>query len=235
MSSNTYSTLEKKIGITFRDKRILENAFVHRSYLNEHKEFDLPSNEKMEFLGDSVLSLISSVYLFKNYPAYKEGDYTEIKAAVVKTSSLAEAAEDLNLGVYLNISKGEELSGGRHNTNILADCFEALIAAIFLDQGFDVAYTFVLNHLFGDKLRLIIEKELYRSSKSKLQELFQAKYKRTPQYTILKEEGPEHDRTFTIAVSLENDPPLAQGVGRSKKEAEEAAATKALLTLVTRP
>ena len=120
--------LEKKISIFFNNKKLLQTIFVHRSYLNEHKNFALSSNEKLEFLGDSVLSLITSVYLFKNYPHLNEGEYTEIKSSIVKTESLAQAAKALNLGSYLLLSKGEEKSGGRENKNILADCFEALIA-----------------------------------------------------------------------------------------------------------
>ena len=219
--------LQKQIGITFKNKDLLDNAFVHRSYLNEHRDFEMPSNEKLEFLGDSVLSLITSVYLYKNYPDFQEGDYTEIKASIVKTSSLAQAAAALSLGDYLHLSKGEELGRGRSNSNMLADSFEALIAAIFIDQGFDKAYEFVLEHLFKDVLTQIISAKEYHASKSKLQELLQGTYKKTPVYKILKEEGPEHDRLFTIAV-FQGDKKLAEGQGRSKKEAEEQAASRAL-------
>lgn len=219
--------LQKQIGITFKNKELLDNAFVHRSYLNEHRDFEMPSNEKLEFLGDSVLSLITSVYLYKNYPDFQEGDYTEIKASIVKTSSLAQAAAALSLGDYLHLSKGEELGRGRSNSNMLADSFEALIAAIFIDQGFDKAYEFVLEHLFKDVLTQIISAKEYHASKSKLQELLQGTYKKTPVYKILKEEGPEHDRLFTIAV-FQGDKKLAEGQGRSKKEAEEQAASRAL-------
>lgn len=223
----TLDILEKQIGITFNNKELLDNAFVHRSYLNEHRDFEMPSNEKLEFLGDSVLSLITSVYLYKNYPDFQEGDYTEIKASIVKTSSLAQAAATLTLGDYLHLSKGEELGRGRINQNLLADSFEALIAAIFIDQGFDKAYEFVLEHLFKDVLTQIITAKEYHASKSKLQELLQGTYKKTPLYKILKEEGPEHDRLFTIAV-FQDDKKLAEGQGRSKKEAEEQAASRAL-------
>ena len=150
------SLLEKKLDLNFKNKIILENVFIHRSFLNEHKNYYLPSNEKLEFLGDSVLSLITSVYLYKNYPALAEGDYTEIKAAIVRTESLAEAAMSLNLGDYLCLSKGQAREQGRKNKNILADCFEAMIAAIFLDASFEKAYQFVLNYLFTDRLDKII-------------------------------------------------------------------------------
>ncbi len=221
------SALEKQLGISFKSKKLLENAFVHRSYLNENKASPLASNEKLEFLGDSVLSLITSVYLYERYPHFKEGDYTEIKSSIVKTGSLAEAAESLSLGEYLFLSKGEEQGEGRRNKNILADVFEALIAAIFLEHGFSVANDFVVKHLFKDVLDQTVEKGQYLSSKSKLQEISQAKYRSIPAYKVMNTEGPEHKRVFTIAVYL-NKKKLGLGKGFSKKEAEEKAAFQAL-------
>lgn len=221
------SDLEKKISINFKDKVILENVMVHRSYLNEHKKFHLPSNEKLEFLGDSVLSLITSIYLYKHFPDLEEGDYTDIKAAIVRTESLAEVGLKLGLGKYLYLSKGEELGKGRENMNLLADCFEALVAAIFIDQGFDDAYAFVLKHLFKHKLENIVKKKLYLSPKSRLQEYMQAKYKTLPIYTILEEKGPEHKKMFKVSTSIE-DKVLGVGTGTSKKMAEEIAAKNAL-------
>ena len=153
--------LQKQIGINFKDQKLLENVFVHRSYLNENKHFHFNSNEKLEFLGDSVLSLIASIFLYKNYSALEEGDYTDIKSKIVRTDSLAGAARKIGLGNYLYLSKGEERGGGRDNTNILADTFEALIAAIFIDQGFDPAYNFVLKYIFTDQLSYIIKNKLY--------------------------------------------------------------------------
>jgi len=224
---NQLSSLEKQIGVTFKNKKILENAFVHRSYLNEHKSYPIPSNEKLEFLGDSVLSLITSMYLYSKYPSLHEGDYTEIKSSIVKTGSLADASRKLGLGMYLFLSKGEEEGKGRENTNILADCFEALIAAIFIDAGFDRAYEFVITYLFGEQLARIVDKKEYFAAKSKLQEVVQGKYKQTPLYKIQKEDGPEHDRTFTVVVSV-RDKEVGTGIGKSKKEAEEKAASVAL-------
>lgn len=224
---HSFSTLEKQINITFKNKGILRNAFIHRSYLNENKNLELTSNEKLEFLGDSVLSLITSVYLYKNYPLFKEGDYTEIKSSIVKTGSLALAAETLMLGNYLFLSRGEEISGGRKNKNILADCFEALIGSIFLDQGFSKAYHFVVKYLFKNRLDLIINEKLYWSAKSKLQEFLQAQYKIVPVYKILAEKGPEHKRIFKVGIFFK-EKKLAEGTGTSKKEAEEEAAKKAL-------
>jgi ribonuclease-3 len=222
-----FSELEKAIGITFKDEVLLENVFIHRSYLNEHKQYPLPSNEKLEFLGDSVLSLITSIYLYKNFADLQEGDYTDIKAAIVRTESLAEAGARLELGKYLFLSKGEEKGKGRSNTNILADCFEALVAAIFIDKDFDTAYNFVLKNLFMNKLEYIVENKLYLSPKSRLQEILQAKHKVLPVYKTVSENGPEHNKEFKVSVYLK-DKLLGVGVASSKKHAEEQAAKNAL-------
>jgi ribonuclease-3 len=219
--------LETVIGIQFKDKVLLENVFIHRSYLNEHKNYHLPSNEKLEFLGDSVLSLITSIYLYKNFPLLQEGDYTDIKAAIVRTESLAEAAEKLQLGKYLFLSKGEEKGKGRSNMNILADCFEALVASIFIDKDFDAAYNFVIKYLFKDRLEHIVKFKLYLSPKSRLQEYLQANYKVLPVYKTVAENGPEHSKEFKVSVFLK-DKLLGIGTGTSKKQAEEHAAKNAL-------
>lgn len=219
--------LEKTIKNTFKNKELFENVFIHRSYLNEHRKFHLPSNEKLEFLGDSVLSLITSIYLYKHFPELEEGQYTDIKASIVRTESLAEVAKKIDLGQYVYLSKGEEMGNGRENINILADTFEALIAAIFIEHGFDKAYEFVLNYLFKDKLDYIVNNKLYLSPKSHLQEVIQAHHKVLPIYKVLKESGPEHHKTFEVSVSL-NGNELGTGVGNSKKQAEEKAAQNAL-------
>lgn len=224
------SQLEKRIEISFEDKDHIKNAFVHRSYLNENKSFKLGSNEKLEFLGDSVLSLITSVYLYKKYPRHSEGDYTDIKAAIVKTESLFEAAKGLDLGTYLLLSHGEEDNNGRTNMSILADCFEALIGAIYLDHGFDIAYNFVVKNLFQNRLDIIIKNKLYLSSKNRLQEYWQDKYKSLPCYKLIKESGPEHNKEYRIGAYYK-DKLLGQGVGSSKKSAEEKAARDALQSL----
>lgn len=223
ITKDKFINLEKTIKVKIKDRNLIENALIHRSYLNEHKTFRLPSNEKLEFLGDSVLSLITSVYLFKNYPKLKEGDYTEIKSSIVKTESLATAAIEISLGSYVYLSHGEELSGGRTNKNILADTFEALIGCIFIDQGFDSAYEFVRRLLFKKSLDYIVKNQLYLSAKSKLQEYIQGKFKTTPQYKVLEESGPEHKRIFKVGVYF-NTKKLGEGVASSKKEAEEIAA-----------
>jgi ribonuclease III len=225
--TNAFEQLEKTIGITITNRTLLENVFIHRSYLNEHRNFHLPSNEKLEFLGDSVLSLITSIYLYKHFPHLEEGDYTDIKASIVRTESLAEVGGKIKLGNYLYLSKGEEMGKGRENINILADTFEALIAVIFIDKGFDEAYNFVLKHLFKDKLDYIVQNKLYLSPKSRLQEVIQARHKTLPLYKVLEESGPEHQKTFKVAVYLE-EKLLGNGQGNSKKQAEERAAQNAL-------
>ncbi|MCX7956073.1 MAG: ribonuclease III [Patescibacteria group bacterium] len=223
-----YLELQKKINYIFKNISFLKNAFVHRSYLNENKNYPLPSNERLEFLGDSVLSLITSVYLFKNYPHLKEGEYTEIKSIIVKTESLAQAALSIGLNEYLLLSKGEEKMEGRKNKNILADCFEALIGAIFLDSNFENSYQFVVKFLFDKKLDEIIISKEYQSFKTRLQEKIQAKYKSLPKYEVLEEKGPEHKRVFKVGVFF-NGKKYAEGIGYSKKEAEEQAAKKAFV------
>ncbi len=233
MSANTLLPLFEKIGVTIDDQDLIQNVFVHRSYLNEHKSYYLPSNEKLEFLGDSVLSLITSIYLYKNYPELAEGEYTDIKASIVRMESLAEVATILTLGKYLMLSKGEEANNGRQNTNILADCFEALIASIFLDKGFDQAYEFVSTFLFKDKLNHIVEHKLYLSPKSHLQEIAQDRFKMLPIYTIVSENGPEHNKSFQVSVTI-SDKQYGVGEGKSKKQAEEQAARLALEQLITK-
>lgn len=225
--NHNLAELEKAIAIDFKDKKLLENIFIHRSYLNEHKTFYLPSNEKLEFLGDSVLSLVTSIYLYKHFPELNEGIYTDVKASVVRTESLAEVAKRLNLGSIVYLSKGEEQNSGKDNKNILADCFESLVGGIFIDHGFDCAYAFIEKWLFDKKLAYIVRNKLYLSPKSRLQEFLQAKYRVLPIYTLLKEEGPEHKKSFSVAVFHEKNC-LGKGLGNSKKEAEEAAAKNAL-------
>lgn len=223
----SFKPLFDRIQITISNEELMQNVFIHRSYLNEHRAHQLPSNEKLEFLGDSVLSLVTSIYLYKNYPALVEGEYTDIKASIVRMESLAEVSGGLGLGTHLMLSKGEESNKGRENTNILADCFEALIAVIFLDKGFDTAYEFVVKHLFGTKLDHIVKNKLYLSPKSHLQEVAQEMFHVLPQYAIVNEEGPEHSKVFTVSIAIK-DTEYGTGTGKSKKQAEEAAARIAL-------
>ena len=216
-------SLENKIRITFKNRQLLSNIFIHRSYLNENKKLKIQSNEKLEFLGDSVLSLITSIYLYKTYKDLGEGDYTDIKSAIVRTESLAKSARMLDLGSYLYLSWGEEKGVGQDNTNILADCFEALIGAIFLDQGFNRAYDFVNQYLFTNRLDYIIKNKLYFSPKSRLQETAQSKFHTLPVYQMIRQTGPNHKKLFTIKVLI-NSKSYATASGMSKKNAEENAA-----------
>lgn len=219
--------LEKKLGLEFKNKKILLNALVHRSYLNEHKNFFLPSFEKLEFLGDSLISLACSLYLFYHYPQMSEGEYTEIKAALVKTETLATIAKNIDLGRYLLLSKGELKENGQNNVNILADAFEAVVCAIFLDFNFETTYHFLEKNLFEKYVNQIVKNKLYLSPKTRLQEITQKEYKKIPLYKILEEKGPPHQKIFKVGLFL-NEKKISEGEGRSKKEAEEHAAKKAL-------
>lgn len=226
----TAQPLLDTMGITISDPILLKTAFHHKSYLNEYQGGDILSNEKLEFLGDSVLSLITSHYLYTHYINHNEGEYTDIKAAIVRTESLAEAAAQLGLGDLLFLSKGEEDNGGRTQKSLLADCFEALLAVIYLDKGYDVAASFVEKFLFGDRLEEIVTEKLYMPSKNILQEYYQGIRKQLPEYRIETEEGPQHDKTYTISVYAEGTL-IGSGTGKSKKEAEEEAARAALQRL----
>jgi len=222
--------LEKTLGLSFKNKDLLLNAFVHRSYLNEHRDLKLTSNEKLEFLGDSVLSLASSYYLFSHYSNLSEGDYTEIKSALVRAETLAEVARSLNLGNYLLLAKGQEKEGGRDNENILADAFEALLGVIFIEYDFQTVYSFLEKYLFTKRVDHFVKNKLYLSAKTVLQEITQKRYKNTPIYKVIDEKGPEHKKEFKVAVFI-NNKKMAEGKGSSKKEAEEVAAKKALQIL----
>ena len=224
-STLTLEKLEENIGVSFVNKTLLKQAFVHRSYLNESKEFP-ESNERLEFLGDAVLSFITSEYLFRTYPKYPEGTLTNVRSTLVKTTSLAITGAELSLGALLLVSRGEESSGGRTNQSLLADCFEALLGAIFLDQGIEVAKKFVEKVLLF-KTEAIIKNKSYVDYKSLLQEIIQEETKISPTYTLIKSEGPDHNKTFYVEVMM-GETPLGQGSGKSKQEAEQDAATKAL-------
>lgn len=211
-----------------KNNPIFQRAFIHRSFLNEAGS-NLESNERLEFLGDSVLSFIISSFLFKERLKDAEGDLTNLRSYIVKTKSLAKAASDLDLGSFLMLSKGEELSGGRDNTQILANTFEALLGAIYLEKGLDEATRFINLHLLP-----LFEEELKsgppKDAKSYLQELAQTKTKQSPKYKILGTTGPDHAKQFKVGVFLENKM-IGEGSGSSKQVAEEQAASKALAQL----
>ena len=223
------NSLLKLLNIKFKDTEILSRAFYHRSYLNEVRDIN-ESNERLEFLGDSVLSLIVSSNLFNRRVADSEGELTNLRAYIVKTKSLAEAAKKLNLGSFLSLSKGEELGGGRENPQLLANTYEALLGAIFLDQGLTEAEKFVDNTLLS-----LFESELKsgppKDAKSTLQEAVQEKFKESPHYKIIGTKGPDHAKEFRVAVYI-NNKNFGEGVGPSKQEAEEHSAKEALKKLV---
>ncbi|MBI3341862.1 ribonuclease III [Candidatus Curtissbacteria bacterium] len=227
-SDNLSETIEKKLALKFKDPDILKNAFVHRSYLNEHKDYQGDSNERLEFLGDSVLSLAVSNFLFAKLTKSPEGELTQIRASLVRTETLAIIATKLELGVYLFLSKGEEDSGGRTNKSILANTFEALVGALYLDQGFDTASTFIAKHILGDWKKL--SEEAASDNKSKLQEVLQRKFHRSPVYKLIESWGPDHDRSFKIGVYLD-EKILGEGNGKNKQTAAQDAAGNALAKL----
>jgi len=218
---NQISELEKNIGIEFTKKELLETSVTHRSYLNEHREVS-KHNERLEFLGDAVLELIVSEFLFNEFPERAEGELTSFRSALVRTDSLAESAKSLRLGEYLQLSRGEEDSGGREKDYLLANAFEALLGAIYLDKGYEEAKTFIYKTLIP-KLGDIVEFRLDIDNKTRIQELAQSEYKETPIYEVINEEGPDHDKIFTVVVKI-NDKIIGEGTGSSKQKAEERAA-----------
>ncbi|MCL4458411.1 MAG: ribonuclease III [Chloroflexi bacterium] len=220
-------SLQKVIGITFTNKRLLQQALIHPSYLNENPNFDLLSNERLEFLGDAVLGTVTAEYLYRKYPHYSEGELTTLRSALVCTETLSRIAARFSLGDYLYMGRGEESTGGRQRPTILAASFEAVLGAAFLDQGLSVVQSLLLP-LLEKELNRILEQELIKDYKSRLQELAQAERGLTPTYQTIAAIGPDHDKTFTVQVLL-NGAPLAQGQGKSKQEAEQNAARQALI------
>jgi len=217
--------LENNLGIVFKNKEHLTNALTHRSYLNEHRDIKV-HNERLEFLGDAVLELIVSDYLFNEFPDRPEGDLTSFRSALVKTESLADTAKKLGVGESLLLSKGEEDTGGRTKDYLLANTFEAIIGAIYIDLGYEECRDFVYNHLIP-KLDDIIKSRSDIDNKTKIQEIAQAKYKATPIYEVIHEEGPDHDKKFTVVVKIKNEI-IGEGIGKSKQRAQEEAALKGL-------
>ena len=215
----------QQLGLTFNNLDLLVEALTHRSYLNENKTAG-SHNERLEFLGDAVLELVSTNFLFKKFPTKPEGDLTAFRAAMVNTVSLAESAKLLGLNDMLLLSKGEAKDAGRARDIILANAFEAVLGAFYLDQGYDAAEAFVAKTLYP-KIDSIIENRAYQDAKSRFQEAAQEKRSVTPTYRTLSEDGPDHDRVFTVGVFL-GDEEMARGAGKSKQEAEQAAALTAL-------
>ncbi len=221
----TFDQLQTTIGVTFRSQELLKQAFVHRSYLNEAKDIQT-SNERLEFLGDAILSFLTSEYLYQTYPDSPEGMLTNIRSSLVKTTSLSMIAQSLHLGDLLFLSHGEEASGGRTNQSLLADVFEALLGALYLDQGIEVCREYLAKHLFS-RTKDIVENKAYVDYKSLLQELIQQNSRQSPTYVVVKSEGPDHARTFWVE-ARSNATVLGSGQGKSKQEAEQQAALQAL-------
>lgn len=209
----------------FINKQLFRQAFIHRSYLNETKEV-LTSNERLEFLGDSILSFVVSEFLFQTYPHFNEGILTNIRSLVVNTKSLAGIARDYKFGEYLMLSRGEEESKGRQNESLLANSVEAFLGALYLDQDLEAIKKFILP-IFTPKIEDIVKNKAFKDPKSLLQEHVQAQKQNSPQYKVLQEEGPPHAKVFTIGVFVQNEL-VGQGTGKSKQEAEENAAKQAL-------
>jgi ribonuclease-3 len=217
--------IEAALGIDFTDKNLLRQVFVHRSYLNENSGFDLDHNERLEFLGDAVLELVVTEYLFKNYKN-PEGELTNWRSALVRGVMIAEIANNLAMGDYLLLSRGEQKSGGKARQLILANTFEAFVGALYLDKGYEAANEFITKHLIV-RLPDILDKQLYLDPKSKLQELSQERSGMTPQYKVVAEHGPDHAKSFTVGVYVDSKL-LGEGSGSSKQNAEQAAASNAL-------
>lgn len=211
--------LEQIIGYTFQNKKLLRQALTHSSYANEKKLGKLGCNERLEFLGDAVLELISSDFLYKKFPQIPEGELTKKRASLVCEPSLAYCAREFGLPEFLLLGKGENMTGGRNRDSIVSDATEALLGAIYLDGGFSNAKKFVLNFILND----IEHKQLFYDSKTILQEMVQAKYKETLVYELIKEEGPDHNKSFEVCVKI-GDEEIGRGLGRTKKAAEQVAA-----------
>ncbi|GBC62723.1 ribonuclease III [Desulfonema ishimotonii] len=228
----TLSKLEKKLSYTFKNKKLLEEACRHSSYVNEHPEPGMRDNERLEFLGDAVLSLVVGHSLMRAYPDISEGNLSRMRAGLVNEFQLAELAQKLNLGSHLLLGKGEIHTRGREKSSILADAFEAVIAAIYLDGGFDAAFRF-LRGRFGELIAAINAPAAHYDYKSQLQEIVQVSHKVMPVYTVVGEKGPDHNKTFTVEIRIRDM--RAEGIGKSKKMAEQEAARRALDLLEKRP
>lgn len=218
--------LESTIGYQFKDSNLLRQAMTHSSFSNEHRLNRLTSNERLEFLGDAVLELVTSDFLYSKYPKLPEGDLTKIRASIVCEQTLAFCTREIELGKYLLLGKGEDLTGGRDRNSIVSDAMEALIGAIYLDGGFANAKEFIDKFILSD----IEHKQLFYDSKTILQEIVQSDYKEELVYQLIKEEGPDHNKKFIVEAKI-GDEIVGHGVGRTKKAAEQEAAYSAIVKL----
>ena len=220
------SQLQKKLGVDFKNEDLLKESLTHRSYLNENPSWNLPHNERLEFLGDAVLELITTDYLYRNYPSYDEGRLTSIRAALVNYQSLSKLAKVLDVEDHLLMSKGESKDTGKAREVILANAFESILGASYLDGGYKIAEKFVSQNVLSE-VESIVKMNLDKDAKSLFQEMSQEKFKITPLYKVIDEYGPDHHKTFVVGVYL-GDNMIAQGSGLSKQEAELDAARKGL-------
>ncbi len=218
--------LQTVLDVNFKDESLLQQALVHRSYLNENSLLHLVSNERLEFLGDAVLGFVVASELYSRFPDFSEGELTKLRSALVRGETLTRIALSLQLGDYLYLGRGEEESGGRSRSRNLSCTLEAVIGAVFLDQGLDVARGFILK-LLGSELDGVVEDKFAIDYKSKLQQVIQSEHKITPVYRTIEEMGPDHAKVFTVEV-LAGDSVLGRGCGRSKRAAETDAARHAL-------
>lgn len=221
-----FSQFEKKTGVVFKDGGLLKQAFTHRSYINENPKTGLAHNERLEFLGDAVLELIVTDFLFKRFPNYTEGELTAIRSALVNALIISEIALKVGMNEYLLLSKGEAKDTGKARQYILANAYEAYVGALYIDQGYDVTARFVAKTLLP-ATEEIVHKKLWRDAKSLVQEKAQEHVGVTPAYKVLRESGPDHDKHFTIGIFFGADL-IAEGRGKSKQEAEQKAAEAAL-------
>ncbi len=226
---NEFDRAEAALNLTFHDRTLLIRALTHRSYINENPGFTLEDNERLEFLGDAVLDYVSAEYLYHHFPEMREGELTRLRAALVRTETLAKLAQQIGLQHFIRLGRGEEESGGRERPAVLCDCFEALIGALCLDQGLEAARNY-LARLIGPLLEEIMNSEADKDAKSRLQEISQRYLQITPTYRTLAEEGPDHARVFTVA-ALIGDRIYGVGKGSSKQRAAQAAARAALESL----
>ena len=217
---------QQEIGYEFKDESLLKQALTHSSYANEKHMKRLSDNERLEFLGDAILEAVSSEFLFLNYKELPEGDLTRLRASMVCEPTLAFCTKDIELGQYVFLGKGEDLTGGRQRKSVLSDAMEAVIGAIFLDGGFDEAERFILTYIMTD----IEHKRMFYDSKTILQEVCQGQFKQNVSYELLSESGPDHAKTFTVQVLVGNEV-LGVGTGNTKKSAEQEAAYHGLIRL----
>ncbi|OGI82167.1 ribonuclease III [Candidatus Nomurabacteria bacterium RIFCSPLOWO2_02_FULL_44_12] len=221
-----FSDFEKKTKIIFKDKNLLKQAFIHRSYINENPAASLSHNERLEFLGDAVLELIVTDFLYKKYPSYAEGELTAVRSALVNAVIISEIAASIGMNDYLLLSKGESKDNGKARQFILANTYEAYVGALYLDQGYVVVSKFIAQSLLP-KTDEIVKNKLWRDAKSLVQEKAQEHAGVTPAYRVLSESGPDHDKHFTVGIFF-GSIRIAEGKGKSKQEAEQKAAETAL-------